>query len=147
MTSRCLRFPLGLLAVPLLLLAACSSLPPGLRIHSVYRDVNALLANDDFGGARAKLDQASIGTMPAPESLRDRDLAAARHAFEERVTQRFLSENQQLLSQGKPRQAAERLVEALRFCPWCANVQQANTSTAAIILALDSFGLRLKQTP
>lgn len=145
MTRKRLRLQLGLLVVSLLL-AACSSLPPGLRIHSVYRDVNALLAKDDFGGARARLDQASIGPTPAPESLRDKDLAAARHAFEERVAQRFLSENQQLLSHGKPRQAAERLAEALRLCPWCTSVREASRATAAIIANVDSFGLRLKQT-
>jgi len=138
-----------------LLLAACSSsgvkdfvanLPPGLRFNSVYRDVNALLAKDDFRGAREKLDQAGIGTTPTPQSLRDKDLAAARRVFEERVAQRFLPENQQLLGQGKPRQAAEWLAEALRLCAWCADVQQASTATAAIISALDSLGLKLKQT-
>jgi S1-C subfamily serine protease len=107
--------------------------------------VNALLAKDDFGGARAKLDQAGIGTTPTPESLRDNDLAAARHAFEESVAQRFLSENQHLLIRGNPREAAKRLAEALRLCPWCMRVQEASSATVAIIANLDSFGLKVKQ--
>ncbi|MBW1676627.1 MAG: trypsin-like peptidase domain-containing protein [Deltaproteobacteria bacterium] len=92
------------------------------------------------------MDQAGIGATPAPESLRDKDLAAARHAFEKRVAQRFLFENRQLVSQGKPRQAAERLAEALRLCPWCTSVHDASIATAAIIANLDSFGLKVKQT-
>src|SRR6266571_6409466 len=86
-----------------LLLAACSSLPPALRFNSVYRDVNALLARNDFHGARARLEQAGVGRTPTPESLKDRDLSEARSLFEERTTQRFLAESQRLLNEGRPR--------------------------------------------
>lgn len=139
-----------------LFFAACSSrasdvrdliagLPPGLRFQSVYREVNALLANDDFEAAREKLDVAGAGETPSAQKLKDKDLAAARHAFEERVAERFLRENQELLNQGRPRQAAQRLARALRLCPWCASVRDASTTTASIIENLDSFGLRVKQ--
>jgi len=137
----------SLLAISLFF-TACSfvaGLPPGLRFQSVYREVNALLSKDDFDAAREKLDLAGVGKTPSAEKLRDKDLAAARSAFEEHVAKRFLRENRELLSEGKPRRAAERLAEALRLCPWCTSVQEADTATATIVANLDAFGLRVKQ--
>jgi hypothetical protein len=101
------------------------ALPPGLRLNSLYRDVDRLLADGRLREARVRLDEAGVGDPLRADALKDRDREAARRTFTEQMNRRFLESHRSLVREGRPRAAAAMLAEAVDLCQWCWPLREA----------------------
>lgn len=130
-----LRHALSLILLSLLVvLSGCASLS---------KQISSLVSNGHYAEARKKLDEAGVGAVVASGATKDADRVLARQLFQERLEEQFSDEIDNLLKQGKARQAAARAAEAAQLCPWSDALKRWREERHAFVARIDALDSEL----